>query len=213
MKTNERREAIAECVRRACSDANQGEWYAVTVYPDGHIVQRCGIGVVTYSEDEYFGRPGAEETIFVLDAIPDIDPDGEWKDPDSGELDEDGCIQDIIDTCLEDYERDLAEQEATDKMQRESDREGCWRNIFTGEPKELGPAQSFPLSEFRKYQEEAIAKLSTTEKRRQIVEVLESKGYPDQAKLAKSDTDENINTVWEGLHTAGYVPYERADVQ
>ena len=39
-------------------------------------------------------------------------------------------------------------------------------------------------------------------KRRQLVELLEAKGYPDQSKMAQADTDENINKVWEGLRAA-----------
>jgi hypothetical protein len=37
------------------------------------------------------------------------------------------------------------------------------------------------------------------EQRRQLVEVLERKGFKDQAKKAKTDTDENIHRMWYDL--------------
>jgi len=71
--------AIAECVRQACG-RDSGEYYAVTLWRDGHIEQRCGIGPPSFGEDEYFGRPGAEYTVFVQRGIPDVDPHSEWTD-------------------------------------------------------------------------------------------------------------------------------------
>lgn len=73
--TKREKAEIEKCIRRAIGRGTD-EWYAVTRYPDGHYGKRCGIGVVTYSEDEYFGRT-TEQTIFVQHGIPDPDPDGE----------------------------------------------------------------------------------------------------------------------------------------
>ena len=102
------KEAIGTCIRKACGQATN-EWYAVTVWPDGHIEQRCGIGTMTYSEDEYFGRDCAEETIYVIHGIPNVDELGDWVDEETGELDEEGAIDDIIEKELEMWEE--AEQQ------------------------------------------------------------------------------------------------------
>lgn len=92
--------AIEKCIRKACGRTND-EWYAVTLLPDGTIEQRCGMGVVTYGENEYFNRPGAERTIYVIGGIPDLDPCSEWVDPDTGEVDEEGAIQEIVSNQME----------------------------------------------------------------------------------------------------------------
>jgi hypothetical protein len=91
--------AIETCIRRACGRPSD-EWYAITLWPDGHFEQRCGIGDVTYGEDEYFNRPHAERTIYSVEGIPDIDLESEWIDPDTGEVDEEAAIQDFIDREL-----------------------------------------------------------------------------------------------------------------
>ncbi|MGO9114033.1 MAG: hypothetical protein ACLP9L_32865 [Thermoguttaceae bacterium] len=107
--TEEIEQAVRECIRDACG-RDSGEWYAVTIKPDGRVVQRCGIGVVTYGEDEYWHREGAESTVFVQTGIPDIDADGEYTVnadgdfvDDDGENCEDEIIDDLVDRIFEDW--------------------------------------------------------------------------------------------------------------
>ena len=105
--------AIEACIRSACNQPS-GEWYAVTLHNDGHIEHRCGMGSVTYSDAEYNDEPGADNTIYVCDAIPDVDPSGEWIDPDTNDLDEDSAIADIIHTQMENVDwQDIEQQVET----------------------------------------------------------------------------------------------------
>ena len=92
--------AFERCIRRACGNDN-GEWYAVTLWSDGHFEHRGGIGPMTYGEDEYYRRPNSERTLFVMHGIPDIDPESEWVDPDTGELDEEEANHKIIEDEME----------------------------------------------------------------------------------------------------------------
>ncbi len=88
--------AVEAAIRRCIHDAYdsgglQGEWHAVTLWADGHIEQRMGVGGMTYGEDEYFDRPGCEMTIYTMDAVTDPDPCGDYpvKDyPNGPDMDE-----------------------------------------------------------------------------------------------------------------------------
>lgn len=91
--------AIERCIRRACGQPS-GDWYAVTLWPDGHFEHRLGMGSITYGEDEYNGCDNSERTIYVINGIPDIDPESECVDPDTGEVEEEEAIQEIIEWCM-----------------------------------------------------------------------------------------------------------------
>ena len=92
-------DAIEECIRWACHEPSD-HWYAVTLWPDGYLEHRRGCGTVTYGEDEYDDSPGWR-TIFAVDGIPDIDPDRQWIDPETKDLDEEAAIDAIVEWYTE----------------------------------------------------------------------------------------------------------------
>jgi hypothetical protein len=100
-------EEIDACIRRACVEPLwSGQWFAVTLWPDGHWEHRTGTGVVSYTEDEYFNRDNSEQTLFVMTAVEDVDPAGDWIDPDTGELDKEAAIDAIVEQEMEQIDWD-----------------------------------------------------------------------------------------------------------
>jgi hypothetical protein len=61
---------------------------------------------VSYTEDEYFNRDNSEQTLFVMTAVEDVDPAGDWIDPDTGELDKEAAIDAIVEQEMEQIDWD-----------------------------------------------------------------------------------------------------------
>ena len=96
--------AILECIRRAC-DRPSDEWYAVTLHPDGRIEHRCGIGTMTYSADEYYGRT-AEKTVYFCKGF-SLGTWVEWQGDETNEEREDALeceLDEFVEREIENYE-------------------------------------------------------------------------------------------------------------